>query len=186
MSEARALLEAALEGTIGVHRRLGVSYADMFAATKEGAELIRRADRPEARVAGACPECGGLDGRHLHVNLPAPRPPEPDRTLTERWKGYASHLDDCVAQPPPIGTGKGCSCGLLALAKEYALASLPSPRPPEPDRDVPRWGFDGYLWHLLPVNDSRRTACGGLMPAVYRAWALPGNPRCPVCPEPDR
>jgi hypothetical protein len=51
MSEARALLEAALEGTIGVHRRLGVTYADMFAATKEGAELIRRADRPEARVA---------------------------------------------------------------------------------------------------------------------------------------
>jgi hypothetical protein len=66
--------------------------------------------------------------------------------------------------------------------KERATA----PRPPEPDRDVPRWGFDGYLWHLLPVNDSRRTACGGLMPAVYRAWALPGNPRCPVCPEPDR
>jgi hypothetical protein len=51
MSEARALLEAALEGTIGVHRRLGVTYADLFAATKEGAELIRRADRPEARVA---------------------------------------------------------------------------------------------------------------------------------------
>jgi hypothetical protein len=54
-----------------------------------------------------------------------------------RWKVYAKHLGDCIAQPPPVGTGEGCSCGLLALAREFALsesAALATPPAPEADR----------------------------------------------------
>jgi hypothetical protein len=99
MSEARALLLDALA-------EMGSLYPEGLladiAATPSGAELIRRADRPEARVAeGLTVErCAGYDlsdrpdlapnivctlpAGHTGYHLPAPRPPEPDRTAVLR------------------------------------------------------------------------------------------------------
>jgi hypothetical protein len=154
MSEARALLEAALEGTIGVHRRLGVTYADMFAATKEGAELIRRADRPEARVAVVEEPCSETmlcpypqdhpvhaeDGDHDY--LPAPRPPEPDRTLRALRQAAVGFHDFAVGhQPGPRSKDAAsrvpftqCQQSECVEARAVLPEYLPAPRPPEPDR----------------------------------------------------
>jgi hypothetical protein len=115
MTEARALLEAALaecnlmpsvsidsegwpEITDDDDRTMLLVSTRMLALTPSGDELLRRADRPEARVAeGLTVErCAGYDlsdrpdlapnivctlpAGHTGYHLPAPRPPEPDRT----------------------------------------------------------------------------------------------------------
>jgi hypothetical protein len=99
MSEARALLEQAFEDA-GWHEHQVEKHIPRILATPSAAELIRRADRPEARVAveGLTVEMlervrqAYLDyspemdkGVNAVVDaviaiLPAPRPPEPDRT----------------------------------------------------------------------------------------------------------
>jgi hypothetical protein len=122
---ARALLEAAArEATERFRNPYHIGAASDFAATPSGAELLRRADRPEARVAeGLTVErCAGYDlsdrpdlapnivctlpAGHTGYHLPAPRVAEPDRTAlvcsgchkdVDPTKGMLVHCDACTA-----------------------------------------------------------------------------------------
>jgi hypothetical protein len=102
MSEARALLLDALA-------EMGSLYPEGLladiAATPSGAELIRRADRPEPRVA--------LEG--LTVEMLAKALPIAAMRVGSPWPVFTL----------PI------RCAEAVLAE---LRALPAPRPPEPDR----------------------------------------------------
>lgn len=82
--------------------------------------------------------------------------------FAERWRGYARHHDGCIAQPPPVGSGEGCSCGLLVLAREYALAVstiLAAPASPagEPGEGLPD---ASYLFRPAPTPSEPVERCG--------------------------
>jgi hypothetical protein len=144
MSEARAMLEAALnecnlmpavsldaEGwpvmSDDDDRTMQLVSTKMLASTPSGAELIRRADRPEARV-----EVEGTDWEAVAQTLavrfrmtddefnkvqdefPAPRPPEPESRT------------EAVRRMQREGGGP-VTAVMVSRADE-------APRPPEPDR----------------------------------------------------
>jgi hypothetical protein len=173
---ARTLLEAALFATASGEYPFASSHVVAIERTPSGAELIRRADRPEARVAvegltvemladaldaagaprGTCEISSGhyiyppqsrTVAESILANLPAPRPPEPDRTaalVTEfralvdearanhgRWELEAEVLEECIR---PLCLGARVL--LWPDIEDPRTSALSTPRPPEPLDDL--------------------------------------------------
>jgi hypothetical protein len=188
MSEARALLEALVDhwdvmaGPRGHHLGCdcggsddGIHTCRSFEAAFEAArELIRRADRPEARVAVegltdrvallvhdvsdpgelgdehcVCRESvEEVVGRHPWLaNLPAPRPPEPDRTaaLVEGMDAAIHLVQQSLDTVRGEGDGESRSIKVSIAAREHVIGLLAAYRerlatqPRKPTRPLNEW-----------------------------------------------
>jgi hypothetical protein len=158
---ARTLLEAALFATASGEYPFASSHVVAIERTPSGAELIRRADRPEARVAvegltvemladaldaagaprGTCEISSGhyiyppqsrTVAESILANLPAPRPPEPWKPSTVPFE---AHEDDSYGQCVV------CRVYVPHTDGEYLKEPFPCPtvrldRPPEPLDDL--------------------------------------------------
>jgi hypothetical protein len=194
MSEARALLEGIVSQWDAGKASDDILTPDLI---HEARIAVQRADRPEARVAvegltvemlgEAIARVEGLSiglvgpapmwvegelGERILANLPAPRPPEPDRTAlvcsgcrqdVDPTKGMLVHCDACTA---------------AALQRTLdAKAEPPAPRPPEPDRTAALVGpvtvavVDALMAEEIGAGHYRWQVMNIVRPAIVAALA---------------
>ena len=108
---------------------------------------------------------GYCDPECAECSLPAPRPPEPDRTaaLVAAIRMYAAHLAECSCRPHLTGyLNRPCDCGLRTMLEETERLATPEP-PPVADGTVGGdWdacgacGRQRMQWLHMPENRGKR------------------------------
>jgi hypothetical protein len=189
MSEARALLEAA-RTPYPCH-----SGAHLWGDNVDPAgnvlcpwcnhvtkpELIRRADRPEARVAE------GLTVEALATALVAVTPTKKHGQLCPVWTRRLESKSDSPHAKRARGGPVVCDCFVARDAPMKAaaiLAALPAPRPPEPDRTA--LVCSGCRQDVDPTKGMLVHCDACTAAALQRTLDAKAEPPAPRPPEPDR